>query len=164
MEVQQLMTRGVRTVGTGDPMNRAAQIMWESDCGVVPVVDGDGKVTSLITDRDICMAAYMQGKTLAEMPVSLAASRTVVSVRDHDDISSAEQLMQQHQIRRVPVVDANGLLCGMLSLADIARSSHLSGKTGEGLGHQDVAKTVAAISQPRRHEEPQGSGAGRHAA
>lgn len=164
MEVQQLMTRGVRTVGPGDTMNRAAQIMWENDCGVVPVVDGDGKVTNMVTDRDICMAAYMQGKPLAAMPVSLAASRVVVSVREHEHLSAAEHLMQQHQIRRIPVVDANGLLCGMLSLADIARSSQLTGKTGDGVGSQEVAKTVAAISQPNRPEEPASPAASRNAA
>ncbi len=132
-------------------MNRAAQIMWENDCGVVPVVDGDGRVAAMITDRDICMAAYMQGKPLTEMPVTVAASRDVVSVRDRDDLSSAEHLMQQHQIRRVPVVDANGLLCGMLSMADIARSSQLVGKPEEGLSQrrrQDDRRHLAA--SPRR--------------
>lgn len=148
MEVQQLMTRGVRTVAPADTMNRAAQIMWENDCGVVPVVDGDGRVTAMLTDRDICMAAYMQNKRLAEMPVTLAASREVVSVREHDGVETAEQLMQQHQIRRVPVVDANGLLCGMLSMADIARTSQITGDKGDGPSQRDVGKTIAAISQP----------------
>jgi CBS domain-containing protein len=156
MEVQQLMTRGVRTVAPGDTMNRAAQIMWENDCGIVPVVDGDGRVAAMITDRDICMAAYMQGRPLGEMAVTVAASRDVVSVREHDEVETAEHLMQQHQIRRVPVVDANGLLCGMLSMADIARSSQLVGKPEEGLSQTDVGKTIAAISQP--HHGDQGSG------
>jgi CBS domain-containing protein len=150
MEVQQLMTRGVRTVAPADTMNRAAQIMWENDCGVVPVVDGDGRVSAMITDRDICMAAYMQNRPLTDMPVTVAASRDVVSVREHDDVETAEHLMQQHQIRRVPVVDANGLLCGMLSMADIARSSQLLGEQEEGLKQHDVGKTIAAISQPNR--------------
>lgn len=157
MEVQQLMTRGVRTVAPADTMNRAAQIMWENDCGVVPVVDGDGRVSAMITDRDICMSAYMQNKPLTEMPVSLAASREVVSVREHDDVETAEHLMQQHQIRRVPVVDANGLLCGMLSMADIARTSQIVGDAGDGPSREDVGKTIAAISQPNRGEEAPGT-------
>lgn len=156
MEVQQLMTRGVRTVAPADTMNRAAQIMWENDCGVVPVADGEGRVAAMITDRDICMAAYMQGKPLTDMLVSVAASRDVVSVREHDDVETAEHLMQQHQIRRVPVVDANGLLCGMLSMADIARTSQLVGKPEEGLSQHHVGKTIAAISQPNRGEEGAG--------
>jgi CBS domain-containing protein len=64
MKVSDLMTTAVRSCGTGDNLQLAAQIMWESDCGIVPVVDGDGRVVGVITDRDICMAAYTQGLPL----------------------------------------------------------------------------------------------------
>lgn len=160
MEVEKLMTRGVRTCGPNDTMNRAAQIMWENDCGVVPVVDGEGKVVSMITDRDICMAAYLQGKALAEMPVSLAASRRLVCVREHDAVEVAEALMQEHQIRRVPVVDAQDRLVGVLSMGDLARSFQVT--DGGSVTHREVAKTLAAVCQP--HHEPTTAPQARHAA
>jgi CBS domain-containing protein len=148
MEVDKLMTHGVRTVGPGDTMNQAARIMWENDCGVVPVVDGGGKPVAMITDRDICMAAFMQGKPLAEMPVSVACSRGVVTVRDHDSIEVAEAVMQEHQIRRVPVVDAQDRLVGVLAMSDLARSFQMT--EGTSVTPREVAKTLAAVSQPHR--------------
>lgn len=146
MEVEKLMTRGVRTCGPSEPMARAAQIMWENDCGVVPVVDGEGKVVAMITDRDICMAALMEGKRLSEMPVSLGSSHGVVKVRDHDSVEVAEAIMQEHQIRRVPVVDAQDRLVGVLSMNDLARSFQAT--QGGEVTHREVARTLAAVSQP----------------
>jgi Mg/Co/Ni transporter MgtE len=70
--VRDLMTTAVRSCTTGDNLQRAAQIMWESDCGVVPVVDRDGRLVGMITDRDICMAAYTQGKPLSHIGVFYA--------------------------------------------------------------------------------------------
>ena len=78
MKVSDLMTREVRTCHQHDSLNRAAQLMWENDCGAVPVVDSDLKVIGMLTDRDICMAAYTQGKRLDEIPVVTAMSRQVV--------------------------------------------------------------------------------------
>lgn len=161
MEVQKLMTRGVRTCGPNDTMNRAAQIMWENDCGAVPVVDGDGKPVAVITDRDICMAAYIQGRPLSEMPVSVAASRGVVTVREHDSVEVAEAIMQEHQIRRVPVVDAQDRLVGVLAMGDLARSFQMT--EGSSVTHREVAKTLAAVSQPHR-EAPAAAQTPRHAA
>jgi CBS domain-containing protein len=160
MEVEKLMTRGVRTCGPSDTMNRAAQIMWENDCGVVPVVDGDGKPVAMITDRDIAMAAFLQGKALSDMPVSVASSHGVVKVRDHDTIEIAEALMQEHQIRRVPVVDAQDRLVGVLAMSDLARSFQVAEGAGPGVTHREVAKTLAAVSQP--HREPGAAQTPRH--
>lgn len=148
MEVEKLMTRGVRTCGPEDAMSRAAQIMWENDCGVVPVVDGAGKPVAMVTDRDIAMAAYTQGKPLADMPVSVACSHGVVKVHEHDSLEIAEAVMQEHQIRRVPVVDAQDRLVGVLSMNDLARSFQVT--EGASVTHREVAKTLAAISQPHR--------------
>src|SRR5690606_28351921 len=65
MQVRELMTRDVQVCGPRDDLNRAAQIMWDHDCGVVPVVDSERRPIGMVTDRDVCMAAYTQGKPLS---------------------------------------------------------------------------------------------------
>ena len=106
MNVEQIMNREVKTCGPHDPLNKAAQIMWDTPCGAVPVVDEQGRPVGFLTDRDVCMAAYTQNKPLTELPVERAMARTPVCCRAEDDLDSAAQLMRQHRTRRVPVVDA----------------------------------------------------------
>ena len=80
MNVGELMSRDVRTCATSDSLNDAARIMWEADCGCAPVVEADGTVVGMITDRDICMAAYTQGRRLMQMTVESTASKNVVTI------------------------------------------------------------------------------------
>ena len=77
MKIQNLMTRDVRTCRREDVLVEAARIMWENDCGSVPVVDAQRHVVGMITDRDICMAAYTRGQRLADMTVESAMSKTI---------------------------------------------------------------------------------------
>ncbi len=97
VHVQEVMTRNPRTCAPDETLHRAAQIMWETDCGCVPVVGSDGRVQAMITDRDVCMAAFTRGRSLAEISVSSAASRTLVTARPQDSLETAEGLMQRHQ-------------------------------------------------------------------
>ena len=120
MKVEQIMNRGVKTCGPQDSLNRAAQIMWEEACGAVPVVDEQSRPIGFLTDRDICMAAYTQGKPLDALRVETAMARKVVSCGVEDDLGSAAQLMRQNRTRRLPVIDHNGELVGLLSLDDLA--------------------------------------------
>ncbi len=120
MNVEQIMNRKVRSCGPHEPLNKAAQIMWDTPCGAVPVVDEQRKPVGFLTDRDVCMAAYTQNKPLTELPVDIAMSRTPVCCRAEDNLDSAAQLMRQHRTRRVPVIDRNGVLVGMLTLDDLA--------------------------------------------
>jgi CBS domain-containing protein len=121
MNIGDLMTRDVRTCAATDSLNDAARIMWEADCGCVPVVEADGTVVGMITDRDICMAAYTQGRRLMHMTVESAASKHVVTIGKDESLRRAEELMRGAQVRRLPVVDTAGHLVGLLSLADLAR-------------------------------------------
>jgi CBS domain-containing protein len=123
--------------------------MWERDCGSVPVVDAEGKPIAMITDRDICMAAYTQGQPLADIPVSSAASRRLVAVREDDSLDVAEALMQKNKIRRIPVIDKGGRLVGILSMNDLARQAQAKGfPRGDSLSPENIAQTLAAVSQP----------------
>jgi CBS-domain-containing membrane protein len=120
MKVEQIMNRDVKSCGPQDPLNRAAQIMWEKRCGAVPVVDEQSRPIGFLTDRDICMAAYTQGKPLDALRVETAMARKVVSCGVEDELGSAARLMQQNRTRRLPVIDQNGKLVGLLSLDDLA--------------------------------------------
>ena len=145
MRVAEMMTRDVRTCFPTDSLNRAAQIMWEGDCGCVPVVDVQGTVVGIVTDRDVCMAAYTQGRRLAEMTVESAASKNVVTVGEGDSLHRAECLMHDAQVRRLPVLDSQGRLVGLLSISDFARRVR---ELGDGIPSHIVG-ALAGISQRR---------------
>jgi CBS domain-containing protein len=158
MKVEQLMTRNVRTCGAEEPLSAAARIMWEGDCGCVPVVeqaDGTARVVGMITDRDICMAAYTQGSPLSEIPVSSAMSREVRSCAATDSIRTAVKILEQNQLHRLPIVDKNDHLVGLLSLADIAREAERehAGATKKEVSDVEVGEVVEAISAPRSARE-----------
>jgi CBS domain-containing protein len=146
MKARDVMTRGARTCAPGDALNCAAQIMWENDCGCVPVVDEEGRAIGMITDRDVCMAAYTQGRTLAEIAVSSAMSTNLASVQEADELEVAEELMSAHQVRRLPVLDEERRVIGVLSLSDMVRTTD-GGRT-DGLGAEQVTGTLAAICTP----------------
>jgi CBS domain-containing protein len=152
MRVEDLMTSEVGACRAFDTLDRGARIMWERDCGAVPVLDQDGRVIAMLTDRDICMAALTQGRSLSEIRVASAMSRSLWACRRDDDVKDAEKLMRSHQVRRLPVVDGDGKLVGVLSISDLARSavaakSSRSTKT-KPVAASDVGKTLGAISSP----------------
>lgn len=149
MKVEQLMTSVVYTVGPNDTLADAARIMWERDCGSVPVLDGT-KLVGIITDRDCCMASLLNDQKLSSLRVTNHMSRNVFTVSPEDDVTTAEGVMRDRQIRRVPVVDRERKLRGIVSLADIARGvSGGKSKKGEKIQPQEVASTLSGISQER---------------
>jgi CBS domain-containing protein len=148
MKVHELMTNDPRACGPNDPVSRAAQIMWEADCGFVPVVNEEGRVVSIITDRDICMAAYTRGLALSDIRVGTAASRRLLTVSPDEEIATAEQLMREFKIRRLPVVDGAGKLVGVLSMNDLVRRTHNNTHRWSDPSAEGVVKTLAAICSP----------------
>jgi CBS domain-containing protein len=120
VKIEDIMTRDVRACLPDDTLATAAQIMWENDCGSVPVTDPDGRVIGIITDRDLAMAAHLQGVALRASRVSSAMARDVKCCTPRDTPATVQALMQQHKIRRVPVVDEHKHLLGIVSLGDLA--------------------------------------------
>ena len=150
MKVEQLMTRDVKTCSPDDSLNMAAKLMWDFDCGCVPVVDADDRLVGMITDRDICMAAYTQGKPLAAMRVSSAMSRAAHACRFGDSILLAERLLREHGIRRIPVVDAEQHVFGILSMNDLAREAARPHDPEErDVSAEAFTETMAAVCTPR---------------
>jgi CBS domain-containing protein len=148
MNVREIMSRQVRTCRREDSLNAAAQLMWENDCGSLPVVDEGGKAVAMLTDRDICMAAYTQGQPLESISVASAASREIFTVRENQPVDDAEALMREHQVRRVPVVDESGKLTGIVSMNDLARHAHNGHHPRNGLSSDAVVQTLAAVCRP----------------
>jgi len=152
MRIDQIMTRDVYTCRQEDSLERAAQLMWDRDCGCLPVCaseDTGTRVVGLITDRDICMCALFQHKPLSEIRVSEAMSKHVLACQPSDSITAAEKVMAQGQIRRLPVLDEQRTLVGIVSLSDVAREAEREmAESQPEISETEVGGTLAAICQP----------------
>ncbi len=145
--VKDHMSTRVFTASPETPLPRVAHVMWDKDCGFVPIVDPEtSALAGVLTDRDICMAAYTQGRPLHEIETREVMTGRVVSCLADDDVLSAEQLMRKYQVRRLPVTDAAGRLVGVLSLNDLALHACDAGKTKE---LAQVARTLGEICRHR---------------
>jgi CBS domain-containing protein len=119
--VHGVMTAGVATCTATDTLHRAAQIMWERDCGAVPVVDAAGRPSGIITDRDLAMGAFTQGLPLVAIPVGRVASGRVHTVSVTSSMDDVVAVMGEQRVRRVVVIDDARKVVGIVSLADVAR-------------------------------------------
>lgn len=151
MKAKDLMTWDVKCCAEYNTLNTAAQMMWEYDIGCVPVVDKDGRAIGMLTDRDICMGAYIQGVSLTGALVTSAMSKEVFSCTSEDDIAAAEKLMREKQIHRLPVLDAKGHPVGLISLNDIAREGAREAETKKAreVSDTEIAQVLASVCAPR---------------
>ena len=150
MTIAGLMTRTLKHCRSTDSLDRAAQLMWDFDIGALPVVDDRGQLIGMITDRDICMAAYTRGETLPNIPVAHAMTTHVVSCRPDDTIKTAANLMANHKIRRIPVVDDDQRPVGVVSLNDLA----IATIEHREMSPLEMAGTLAAICEHRDVSPP----------
>jgi len=150
MKVQDIMTRDVQCCGPDTNLAVAAKMMWDSDCGVLPVLNVEGKVLGVITDRDICMAVATRNKLASEITVWETVSGKAWTCRDTDDIHTALDIMKREKVRRLPVVDEDGVLQGMLSMNDsVLNAEETKWKKRPDLSYGDVIHTLKAISEHR---------------
>jgi len=149
--VKEIMSTDVCVVRHWETLNRAARLMWERDLGCVPVVDEATQLVGIVTDRDVCMGAYTQGRRLDDIHVGSVCTRTVYQVGPDTTLHAAEALMRERRVRRLPVCDAHGMVIGMLSIADLAM--HLKVRADapmtDALSPMRIAATVEAVSEPR---------------
>jgi CBS domain-containing protein len=133
------------TCTPGDSLNRAAQIFWEHDCGAAPVVNHDGRLLGMLTDRDICMASYTRGEPLWAISVMSTMSHAPVCAGPTDSIAAVARLMRDNRVRRIPIVEHERLV-GVVALADIAR--HIRHHAPHSLPASiTLAHTLAEISE-----------------
>ncbi|MCC7536741.1 MAG: CBS domain-containing protein [Deltaproteobacteria bacterium] len=147
IKAKDAMTSNPRACRADDSLDAAARIMWEEDCGCVPVVDDDGRPIAMLTDRDACMAAFTQGRPLKEIPVSTAMSAAIHTCRVDGAIHDIEAIMRQHKVRRLPVVDEAGKLQGIVSLNDIVRAHEQYGR--KTVGGEPLLATLGKIGEHR---------------
>ena len=136
--VRDVMTSDPECVSTGDDLKEVARIMKERDTGVVPVVDDGNKIIGLITDRDIVVRGLAEGKDLAQCRVDELMTKQVRSVREDAPVDEVLTLMQSAEIRRVPVVNGDNELIGIVSIGDIAVNTNKDGKVGKAI--EDISQ------------------------
>lgn len=148
MKVSDVMTRDVATLEPEATAFDAARLMWDRDCGFIPVVHAASrKVVGVVTDRDVCMAGYTQGLPLREIPVARIMSRAVISCSAQDSFERAHARLRSHQLHRLPVVDEAERLVGVVSLNDLARHAvRQRASSGE---RSAVAETLGLVNTPR---------------
>jgi CBS domain-containing protein len=149
MKVQDVMSRELETCRPEEDLNRVAQLMWERDVGVVPVVEPSGAVIGMITDRDLCMAAYTQGRHLASIGVGEVMSRMIHSCAPGTSLESALAVMKEGRVRRLPVIDSGGGLVGLLSLNDLVRGAVREVRRGDRQLGTELIEAFAVICEPR---------------
>ncbi len=142
MKVSELMTRRPSCATPEMVLSKVAKMMADENVGSVPVVESkdSGKIVGVVTDRDIVLRAVARAKNPLEMSAGDVMTKDVVTVHDQDDVQDVARLMEKHQVRRVPVVDENGKVCGIVAQADIALKA--SDKT--------TADVVQSVSKPSR--------------
>jgi len=146
MKVKDVMTPEAKACWITESLTDAAKAMWENDCGILPVIKDGRKVVGLITDRDICMATAIRESNPSSISVEEVMSGEVYAAGLEDDIHQALETMQERKVRRLPVVDPEGELKGILSMNDIVlKAKEPKGKKAPQLAYADVVKTYKAI-------------------
>ena len=142
MKARELMTAAPCCCSPEDSIQQVAKLMLEHDCGSVPVVEGN-HVIGIVTDRDLAVRALADGMSAG------TRVRNVMTVApeccsENSDVREVERVMSDRQVRRVPIVNADGGVVGIIAQADIARAA----ATGSRVSEEEVAETVASISAP----------------
>ncbi len=150
MKVQDIMTREVQCCGPDTNLAAAAKMMWDSDCGVLPVLNVEGRVLGIITDRDICMSVATKNKPASAITVWETITPKAYTCRPSDDVRAALDIMKRERVRRLPVIDEDGVLQGMIALNDIVlHAGETKGRETPELSCEDVLRTLKAISAHR---------------
>ena len=146
MKVKEVMTPDAKSIWITESLADAAKEMWENDCGALPIIKDGHKVVGMITDRDICMATAMKDRSPSAISVEEVMNRTVYAAEAEEDIEQALQTMREHKVRRLPVLNLQGELQGIVSMNDIVLKAKGNGKKPK-IDYGDVVKTYQAICE-----------------
>lgn len=139
MRVNDFMTREPATCSADTPVVEVARMMVQHDCGEIPITNPDTRhLVGVLTDRDIVCRAVAAGRDTAQMPAGECMTTPVVCVPPDATLEECREVMEKNQVRRVPVVDEKGMICGIVAQADIARSARA----------RDTGHLVSAVSEP----------------
>lgn len=137
MEIREMMTKDPACSSPDTSLQELARLMLENDCGAIPIVDGNTPV-GIVSDRDIAVRAVAEGRNPLDMKASDIMSSPVATITEDSSIDELFDVMEDRQIRRVVVVNADGEVCGIVAQADIAELADA----------EDVADVVEKVSEP----------------
>jgi CBS domain-containing protein len=148
MKVKHVMTKDPSACVPSDTAVKAATIMRDEDAGVVPVIDNEQgqKIVGVVTDRDLCMNVVAEGRDPGTVRVEQCMTPSVVTCSPNDALEKATELMKENQVRRIPVVDEQGRLQGILSLADVVGRAEV--KTSQ--THETLKQVSAPTHEPSK--------------
>jgi len=126
MKVKDVMTQSAVCCGTGTNVAAAVELMWVNNCGMLAVVGTNAKLAGVVTDRDICIALGTRNRPAGELTLGEIATGNIITCKPEDEIHEALQTMADKQVRRLPVVDEEGIPHGILSLDDIITHADLN--------------------------------------
>ena len=142
MKVLDVMTPGPLTCAPETTIAEAGHLMWEGDCGVLPIVR-DGTVTGIVTDRDLFIALATRDVRASELTVGAVARAQPVTCVARDDVHQAMAAMKAHRVRRLPVLDDNGKVAGMVSMNDLL----LAASPSTSITDDQIVATLQTISE-----------------
>jgi CBS domain-containing protein len=145
MKVREIMTADVSACQLETSLADAAKTMWDRDCGILPIVTSEGRVVGMISDRDICMAVATKGRTPDRISVREVSAGKVYACLPEDETGAALETMKTQKVRRLPVVDEQGHLKGILSMNDLVL--HTNAKRG--LAPAEVVGALKGICEHR---------------
>jgi CBS domain-containing protein len=159
MKVEDVMTETVTSCGPDANLAEAVALMWKADCGALPVVADGGKVIGIITDRDIAIATGTRNRRPSEIPVSEVMSKKVYACAPDDDIHAALKTMRKDRVRRLPAIDEEGMLRGIVSMNDVVlHAEKVEGRKTIDLSYDDAVNSLKAICEhhhPKAAKQPQ---------
>jgi CBS domain-containing protein len=151
MKVREAMVSDPKTCTVDMSLEKAAEIMWHANCGCLPVRDATGRIVGLITDRDIAMAAYLNHRELWNLHVSdVIQGHPLYICWPDDDVRDALAIMEREGVRRLPVLDDDGALVGLLSMGDLVYIAQ-KGPGARRNGHLPFGDLVSALKSVFRH-------------
>jgi len=148
MNVSEIMKRDVMTCGPQDDLATVGRIMHDHRCGFVPVVDSHGTVIGVLTDRDVCLHGADAARSLAHIGVKDVMSSPVFSCFADENVKTTMTTMAKHHVRRLPVLDKQGHLQGVLSIDDVIQAPRRRGAPTA----EEIVAALKDIAAPRRIE------------
>ena len=140
---KEIMTPSPQCCSRETTLNEVANLMVEADCGEIPVTDSSNRLVGVITDRDIVCRVVAKGKNPSAVTAGEVMTEPVVCVKEDTSLQDVMSVMEENQIRRVPVVDATGCCCGIISQADVALNAR-EGQVGEMV--REVSKDASGLT------------------
>lgn len=140
MKVRDLMTADVRTCTPDTTVAEAAQLMWDADCGILPVVD-DGELIGVATDRDLYIALATRDERASQLRVGAVATTSPATCAPEDEVQAALATMREARVRRLPVVGFGNALLGILSMNDLV----MAAGERDDLAYEDIVRTLRSI-------------------